>query len=100
MIKHLVMWKLKDMGPKEKQQAINQMKTGLEALTGKIDGLVDLQVGADLLQSEQSYDVALVSTHTSLAALKAYQDHPLHKEAGDTWVKPIAKSRVCVDFEY
>jgi len=100
MIKHVVMWKLKEMEAGEKEKVISDMKEGLEKLAGCISGLEDIQVGADFLKSEQSYDVVLVSAHTSKEALEAYQAHPLHVEAAVNLVKPFAVKRVSVDFEY
>ncbi|MCL1949538.1 MAG: Dabb family protein [Turicibacter sp.] len=99
MIKHVVMWKLKPMPSEEKESTIQNMKAGLEGLAGKIEGLLDISAGGDFVRSEQSYDVALVSTHASKEALLAYQDHPLHQEAANTLVKPFALARAAVDFE-
>jgi len=100
MIKHVVMWKLKDMESLQKSEVISNMKKGLEALVGQVDGLTTLEVGADFLQSDQSYDVVLISTHPSKAGLEAYQVHPLHQEAAAALVKPFASARASVDFEY
>jgi len=100
MVKHVVMWKLKEMSASEKEAVLANMKAGLEKLAGNINGLAEIQVGADFLGSEQSYDVALVSVHDSREALEAYQVHPLHVEAAVNLVKPFTVARACVDFEY
>jgi len=100
MIKHVVMWKLKEMDALDKEAVLNRMKEGLEQLAGRIEGLLEIQVGIDFLGTEQSYDVALISIHESKEALAAYQVHPLHQEAATHLVKPYTAARASVDFEY
>ncbi len=92
MIKHIVMWKLRD-----KADAA-EIKTRLEALAGKIPGLLAIEVGIDFLGSEQSADVVLYTELESRAALEAYQAHPEH-QAVVPLVKAAAISRSVVDYE-
>ena len=45
MVKHLILWKLKDeLTTEEKQKIKEEIKTGLEGLQGKIPGLVEIKV--------------------------------------------------------
>ncbi len=99
MIKHIVMWKIESVNGLSKRDTALQIKQELEALNGKIDGLLKLEVGIDFLESEASYDVVLVSELESKEALSYYQDHPLHVKAATEVVKPAAISRVVVDYE-
>lgn len=92
MVKHIVMWKLR-----EKSDAAT-IKTALEALSGKIPGLVAIEVGIDFLQSEQSADLVLTTTHTDRAALASYQAHPEHM-AVVPMVRAAAIARTVVDYE-
>jgi len=92
MIKHIVMWKLKD---KADAPAI---KDKLEALAGKIPGLLNIEVGIDFLASEQSADVVLYTELESRAALEAYQTHPEH-QAVVPMIKAAAIARTVVDYE-
>ena len=92
MIKHIVMWKLKD---KADAAAI---KDKLEALAGKIPGLLNIEVGIDFLASAQSADVVLYSELESRAALEAYQAHPEH-QAIVPMIKAAALARTVVDYE-
>ncbi|OIO74816.1 MAG: stress responsive protein [Zetaproteobacteria bacterium CG1_02_53_45] len=92
MIKHIVMWKLRD-----KADAV-EIKTRLEALNGKIPGLIKIEVGIDFLASEQSADVVLYSELESRAALEAYQAHPEH-QAVVPLIKGAAIARTLVDYE-
>ncbi len=80
MIKHIVLWKLKDTAHgNTKEQNAQLIKEKLEALAGKIPGLLKIEVGIDFSRTEQSSDVVLYSEFTDKAALDAYQEHPLHK---------------------
>ncbi|MDQ6969924.1 MAG: Dabb family protein [Mariprofundus sp.] len=92
MIKHIVMWKLRD-----KADAA-EIKIRLEALAGKIPGLLHIEVGIDFLASEQSADVVLYTELESREALQAYQSHPEH-QAVVPIVKAAAIARTVVDYE-
>ena len=92
MVKHIVMWKLRD-----KADAA-EIKARLEALQGKIPGLIKIEVGIDFLESEQSADVVLYSELESREALNVYQAHPEHV-AVIPLVKGAAIARTVVDYE-
>jgi len=92
MVKHIVMWKLRD-----KADAA-EIKTRLEALQGKIPGLIKVEVGIDFLESEQSADVVLYSELENSEALGVYQAHPEHV-AVIPLVKGAAVARTVVDYE-
>ena len=94
MLKHIVMWKIKEENKKESAMKI---KTDLEDLKGKIAEIVDIEVGIDIDAIEKNYDVILVSTFKSEEDLKAYQVHPMHVEVAK-FVKSVALSRVAVDY--
>ena len=93
MIKHIVTWKLKD--DIDKGAVARNIKKELEALTDKIDGLLEAEVNID--QSGDS--LILISTLTSFDALKEYQSHPEHVKVADTFVRPYAAQRISVDYE-
>jgi len=92
MIKHIVMWKLRNKADAE------IIKDNLEALAGKIPGLLSVEVGIDFSNSEQSADVVLYSELESREALAAYQAHPEH-QAVIPLIKAAAVSRTVVDYE-
>lgn len=98
MIKHVILWKLKEMTEEEKTTVKANAKTALESLAGRIDGLVDIKVITNGLPSSNA-DMMLDSTFVSEEALAAYQSNPLHKEAAGTYVRPFYESRSCLDFE-
>ena len=93
MIKHIVMWKLKDEAEgNSKAENAQIIKNSLEDLKEKINEIVHIEVGIDVNKSEQAYDVVLYSTFNS------YQKNPDHVKAG-SFVKKVASSRVVVDYE-
>jgi hypothetical protein len=73
-------------------------KARLEALVGVVPELLSLQVDLDVLRSEASWDLALVSTHADLDGLSAYQAHPAHA-AFLEWLRPRLSARASVDAE-
>jgi len=93
MVKHIVLFKLKDQ--KDRQKALN----ALNGMKGQIEGLLDLEAGADFLDSERSYDIALICTLQDRAALDYYQAHPIHQPVKKI-MHEIRESSVAVDYEY
>lgn len=99
MVKHMIIWKLKEeFTSEEKAKIKKEMKEALEALKGKVPGLLDIKVYIDPLITSNG-DVMLDSTLESEEALKAYAIHPVHVEAANTKVRPFTASRSCMDFE-
>jgi hypothetical protein len=92
VIRHVVLMKLAD--PADAPEA----KSRLDALSGRIPGLLSLDVGLDVLRTEASYDLSLVTTHETLQGLDDYQVHPEHLEF-KAWVGPRLAGRVAVDSE-
>ena len=99
MVKHVILWQLKDELSEEEKVAIRAgIKEGLEGLAGKILGLTEIKVQTEMLASS-NVDVMLDSTFVDEAALKGYAVHPAHVEVADTKVRPYTKTRACIDYE-
>ena len=99
MVKHIILWQLKDeFSAEEKKEIKANMKESLEGLAGKIPGLLEIKVQTECLESS-SAEVMLDSTFTDAEALKGYAVHPVHVEAANTKVRPFTKNRACMDFE-
>ncbi len=94
MITHIVFFKLKDRSP----ESIEQARAVLAAMEGNVPMLRDLEVGVDVLKTERSYDIALVTRFDSLADLDAYQKHPYHVEVAN-YMAGVRDSAVAVDYE-
>ena len=96
MIRHIVCWTLKEENKADNAEAI---KHRLESLRGKIPGMFHLEVGINTADAPQdNWDVALLCDFEDMAALDAYQVHPLHKEAA-IFIASVRTNRVCVDYE-
>ena len=99
MVKHIILWQLKDEFSAEEKETIKAgIKAGLEELQGKIPGLLDIHVQKDYLASSNA-DVMLDSTFENEEALKGYATHPEHVKVADEKVRPFTKARVCMDYE-
>lgn len=99
MVKHVILWQLKDEFSKEEKEKIKiDAKGSLEGLMGKIEGLLEIKLNIVGLESSNA-DMMLDSSFESEAALKGYAVHPEHVKAADTFVRPFTKSRLCLDFE-
>lgn len=99
MVKHVILWTLKDeLSNDEKITVKKDIKDGLEALKGKVPGIVDIKVVINGLDSSNA-DLMLDSTFEDEEALKAYAVHPEHVKVADNKVRPFTKIRSCLDFE-
>ena len=99
MVKHVILWTLKDELSEEEKVTIKQgIKDGLEGLKGKVPGIVDIKVNIDGLETSNA-DLMLDSTFESASALKGYSIHPEHVAVADSKVRPFTKIRSCLDFE-
>jgi len=74
VIRHIVLFKIKP----EYKSEIPQLVKNFYTMKGKVEGLIDLEAGADILGSERSYDLALICTFENRAAFDSYQTHPAH----------------------
>ena len=99
MVKHVILWILKDEYDNAEKEDIKQgIKEGLEGLKGQIPGLVDITVNTKPLKSSNC-DVMLDSSFESEAALNAYSIHPAHVNVANEQVRPFTASRICMDYE-
>lgn len=99
MVKHIILWQLKDELTDEQKVAVKRgIKEGLEGLAGQIPGLIAIQVHTEGLPSSNA-DVMLESSFDSAEALSGYAVHPTHVAVADGKVRPFTKTRLCLDFE-
>ena len=99
MIKHIVMWRLKDsaLGASKEENAL-KLKESLEALKSEIEELKGVEVGINFSPSPAAFDVVLYSEFESREGLEAYQRHPEHVKIAD-FVGEIRSERAVVDYE-
>jgi hypothetical protein len=94
MITHVVLFKLKDAS----QKSVEKARDVLLGMKGEIPLLRHLEVGMDVLRSERSYDVALITRFDSMEDLKAYQIHPIHLEVAK-YINSVKEASIAVDYE-
>ncbi|MDH3556451.1 MAG: Dabb family protein [Deltaproteobacteria bacterium] len=94
MLKHVVFFKFKDgVGEEE----IVNLEKSLAALSPVIPEILSYEFGRDVVRSERSYDLALVSAFKDLDAMQHYQKHPDHQVVLKK-VNDLCKSVLAVDF--
>ena len=99
MIKHIVMWRLKDHAEgADKAENAQKMKVLLDACSDVVPGIHTFEVAIAKPGYDCTYDVVLYSEFDSLAALQAYQDHPQHV-ALKPFVGAVRLDRQCMDYE-
>lgn len=99
MVRHIVMFKLKEFAsPAEKQAKLDEIKTKLEALIDKIDVLRKIEVKFNC-NPEESWDLILITELDSLADVSTYANHPEHVAVAKGIIGPVKADRACVDYE-
>ena len=94
MLLHLVCFKYKA----DVDQATRaQHRARLEALR-RLDGVIELKVGEDVVRSPRSYDTGLAITFPNRAALDAYQKNDQHVPVAQFGVS-LSVHIVAVDFD-
>jgi hypothetical protein len=92
MFTHIVLFKLNDpaCGQKVHDLLIN--------MKGKIAELREIEVGIDVLKSQRSFDVSLITRFDKREDLDIYQVHPVHIEVLK-YIKTVLERSVAVDYE-
>ncbi|MFD2671771.1 Dabb family protein [Marinicrinis sediminis] len=92
MITHVVMFKLKNP-----DETMEQTREVLAGMAGKIPQLREIEVGVDVLRSDRSYDLVLITKFDSLEDLKAYQVHPVHQDV-IAYINTVKEVSIAVDY--
>lgn len=98
MLKHIVMWKLKEQaeGNTNIKNAL-LMKEMLETLKNSIPEIGLIEVGLNVNSSAVAYDVVLYSEFKDEEAFEIYLDHPEHLKVAE-FVGKVYDDRVVVDY--
>lgn len=91
MVKHIVIWPMKDEATAEQKA---EMKARLEELIDKISELRKIEVGID----KDNGTMSLYSEFNTAEDLAIYQAHPDH-QAVVAIVKPLVAGRAVCDYE-
>ena len=98
MIKHIVMWKLKDEAAGlNKEQIAGKIKHDLEALRDVIPAILHIEVGINVIPSAAAFDLGLYSIFASVDDLNTYIAHPAHQTVV-TFIREVISDRHVVDY--
>jgi hypothetical protein len=95
MITHIVFFKLSDPSVEN----LSETRAKLLGMEGQIPLLRHLEAGIDVIRSERSYDVALITRFDSMEDLQAYQVHPYHATEVVPFMRSVCTSISAVDYE-
>lgn len=100
MVRHIVMFKLKEFDtPEAKEAKMQEIKVALEALIDKIDVLRMIRLDFNVNPAE-TWDIILTTELDSLADVNTYANHPEHVAVAKNIIGPVKADRACVDYEY
>ena len=98
MIKHIVMWTLKDeFNGLNKNEIAKELKNQLLALENKIPQIKSIEVGINEINEDKNHDVVLITEFESFDDLGTYAKHPEHMKVVE-FVKSISTGRAAIDF--
>ena len=97
MIKHFVVFKLKDFPDKEKEATAQKVQALFTALPNIIPEIKQFEVGINTIDTPFSYDVIINSAFDNIEDLKHYQAHPAH-QAAVAANKELSETKVVIDY--
>jgi hypothetical protein len=95
MFTHIVFFKLNE--PTELN--IETAKNILLNMEGQIPQLKYLEVGVDVLHTQRSFDLSLITKFECKNDMDAYQVHPFHVNEVLAKIRPMLKASAAVDYE-
>ncbi len=99
MIRHVVMWKLKDEAEgKSRAENMEWIREHLYALCPIIPQIKRMEIGLDITGSDMSMDLMLLTEFDSVADMKTYAEHPEHLKVSG-YVRKVIETRVVLDCE-
>ena len=99
MIRHVILWTLKEeLTAEEKAEIKKGIKENVEGLKEKLPGIVEMQVHINGLPSS-NVDILLDSVFTDIDAMNNYMIDPVHVKVAETYVRPYIGTRSCIDLE-
>ena len=99
MVKHIVMWTLKDAAEgRSREENARLMRERLEALPARIDTIRRFEVGLNFNTTQDAFDIVLYSEFDSREDLEAYQVHPAHIETRE-FIRSVREDHRVVDYE-
>ncbi len=97
MVEHLVILKFKDDSTADQ---IDDFLKSVKGLQDKIDGVVDLSVGANFTDRSQGFTHGVCVRFRDRAAFENYIPHPDHVHVVENYIKPILADILVLDYEF
>lgn len=94
MIKHIVMFKLKEKSPDN----LEALMSALNGMKGQIETLKFLEVGEDFKGSDRSFDLVLTTHFENRQGLETYAGHRVHQPVIQL-ARSLCSQTVVVDYE-
>ncbi|CAG1018665.1 hypothetical protein BURC_03470 [Burkholderiaceae bacterium] len=91
-IRHVVLWRLHQ--PTEAERFAQELRS----CAGIVPGMLGFEVAARSAHIDGSADVCLIASFADEAALRAYEQHPLHRRVSAA-LAPVRRERHAMDFE-
>jgi hypothetical protein len=92
MFTHIVFFKFKNRNDSKEAGRL------LLSMEGNIPELRSVEVGIDVLHTERSYDLSLITKFDSLEDMEAYAVHEYHVNEVLKYLKPMIEASKAVDF--
>lgn len=101
MVKHIVMFKLKDeFQGKTAAENAKEAKERAMKLASLVPTVENMEVVCNSPAADGSnYELALICDFKDMDGLDAYQKHPEHVKFGQ-YITQMRESRACIDYEY
>lgn len=99
MVRHIVMWSLKDEYSDEaRQKILVEAKAGLESLKERISGIVDLRVVTAGLNGS-NVDILMECTFADKISYERYKINHHHIDITTKKIRPFVTEKNCMDYE-
>ena len=102
MIKHIVMFRLKDTDGKTASENAAEAKVLAETLPSLVPSISSMEVRLNADDADDTnFHIALICSFDDMKGLDEYQNHPDHKKFGAFIAGVRAEGgRACIDYEY
>lgn len=94
MVKHIVMFKLKEKSPGN----LKILTSALNGMKGAIETLRLLEIGEDFKGSDRSFDLVLTTHFDNRQGLETYAGHKIHQPVIQL-ARSLCSQTVVVDYE-
>lgn len=100
MVRHIVMFKLKDVNGKTEYENAVEAKERFENVIANVKVMKKGELVINSKDADQTnYTISLICDFDNIEDLNAYQVHPAHVEFGK-FIGTVKETRACIDFEF